>query len=272
MTKIVVALIHNNNEERNARVRPNVEKLADQLRKSFEVESLEFSYQPNLVPHTKVTAFLRDVLFEFLERRWQVYLERPSWSWFKTVRNLRKVASRYLNNPEDAARCCRSGAIDAFVTNKHLRSWEACMERGADYLIVLEDDAVFHCDSIDRITSALDKALYARRPAYIDLAGGFSASTLQIEHLARERDDRFVQYRKMVTNTACAYLLNSNMIERSLSILLSRPYYRLITIDWLMNRLFMDLEDSGIHGLCFHTDPLALQHGSFTGDFSAWER
>lgn len=275
MKKTAISLIHNKNEERNCRIRPNIERLSKRLLDAFEVNCREFAYQPDLKLHPKMIAFLRECLYEVLDRRWRRYIDGRPKSVLKIARSLRKAAFLYLrSNCGEVDRRRRSSAIDAFVTSKHLRAWDACIESEADYLIVLEDDAVFRDDSIEAIMSVLGvvSGIETEGPIYVDLAGGFSVAALRIGHLVQDRCDSLTRYRKMVTNTGCAYLLNREMIERSMCFLLARPHYRLIALDWFMNRMFMEFEKTGVQGICFHADPPALQHGSFTGEFGAWER
>ena len=273
MKKILVALIHNHNEERNSRIRPSIQRLVDRLQNDFEVDCREFSHQPELIPQPKAIAFCLEALHEVLDQRWRHYIDDRPKSILKIVRNLRKTAFRYIANTDgEADRRCRAGTIAAFVTNKHMKAWNTCLESEAEYLIVVEDDAVFRDDSIERIASLADFVSDVERPIYVDLAGGFPISTLKIGHLAQDRRGGLTRYRKLVTNTACAYLLNRKMIDRSMQFLLARPHFRLVAIDWLINWMFMELEKTGTHGACFHMDPPALQHGSFTGDFDAWER
>ena len=44
--KVMLALIHNNNEQRNAYVKPKLEELSSALSKHFDVSQIEVSYQP----------------------------------------------------------------------------------------------------------------------------------------------------------------------------------------------------------------------------------
>ena len=273
MKKILIALIHNCNEERNSRIRPDIQRLADRLQNGFEVDVREFSYQPELTPLSKATSFYLEVLREVLSQRWRRHIgDRPR-SIRKIVRNLRKAAVRYIRNSDgEVDRQRRSDAISAFVTNKHMKAWDTCLESKAEYLIVLEDDAVFGDESIERIASLVDVVSEMEGPVYVDLAGGFPISALRIGHLAQDRREGLTRYRKPVTNTACAYLLNGKMIDQSMQLLCARPRFRLVAIDWLINWMFMELGKAGTRVTCFHTEPPALQHGSFTGDFNAWER
>ncbi len=274
MQKVLIALIHNNNEERNARIHPDIESLVKRLKNTFDVEYREFCYQPELKPHSRITAFLRDTLYEVLDSRWLRYRRQPPKRLLKTLRNLKKIALKYVPDSEDGRRRCHAGAIEVFVTSKHMRAWNACMESGCEFIFVFEDDAVFGEESIEKVAAALDTASKEsdERPVYVDLAGGLPVSILQIGHLEQERQNGLVRYEKMVTNTACAYLLNRDLIDRSMQFLLLKPYYRLMGIDWLMNRFFMEFEKTGAMGACFHFDPPALGHGSFTGEFEAWQR
>ena len=107
---------------------------------------------------------------------------------------------------------------------------------------MFEDDAVFNEGSFQKIKLSLENAAKVPKDSYlyIDLAGGCSISDLKISHLALERKDGITTYRKPVTNTACAYILNRTIVEEFKRILIRHPIYRLIGIDWMMNKLLIE--------------------------------
>ena len=143
------------------------------------------------------------------------------------------------------------------------------LDSGADFIICFEDDVVFKDDSVERIWDLLGllakKNLDAR--IYVDLAGGCKLDELRIDNLESSQDASFKFYRKPVTNTACAYLMSRQLAVAFHSILTRRPWLRLLGADWMMNSLFIAMENNGMESVCMHAAPTIFKHGSATGEY-----
>ena len=70
---VFMALIHNNNAERIAYIRPRLVELQTRLSDRVEAELLEVAYQPQIKPHGIPMALLRNVVYETLGRDWMRY-------------------------------------------------------------------------------------------------------------------------------------------------------------------------------------------------------
>jgi GR25 family glycosyltransferase involved in LPS biosynthesis len=160
------------------------------------------------------------------------------------------------------------------VTDKHIRAWSAFLESDADYLLCCEDDVIFKEDSVQRVNDLLEMLIRRQgdAPIYIDLAGGCRFDEIKIDALEVGRDASFRFYSKPVTNTACAYLMSRSLVVAFHEILTRKPWLRLIGVDWMMNKLFMLMENDGVACACMHADPTIFKHGTTTGDYVAWER
>ncbi len=272
---ICLALIHNHDEERNSRIRPEIARLAALLSSGHLVQTIEVAYQATLRPHDTWLAFKRDAAYQVLEYQWKKYRRLDVSIFRATVDAIKFLKKKYQSKNRDAVtRWRRSSAIETTVTDKHIRAWDSFLESDCDILMCFEDDAVFRANSTDKLILVIQEVVSMSRQnnIYADLAGGCALSDLFIEHLIERKDDIFTYYQKPVTNTACAYLLNRPLVTMFKETLVRLPSLRLIGIDWMMNRLLMELEKQGEICQCFHTDPTALKHGSTTGDFVAWER
>jgi GR25 family glycosyltransferase involved in LPS biosynthesis len=161
------------------------------------------------------------------------------------------------------------------VTDKHIRAWATFLDTNADFLILFEADLVFKDDSNQRLENLLDKLVREKsdRLLYVDLAGGCSTEALKIGKLQIGKDATFLHYSKPVTNTACAYLLSRSLASTFFKVLIRRPWFRIIGVDWMMNALFMRMEKEAANFVvCMHAEPTIFKHGSTTGEYMPWVR
>lgn len=272
---MAIAIVHNQDATRNAAILPRLDQLTAALELGGPVMQFQAGAQPEARPHGVRLGLVRDFLHFQLQRDWARYRLHETKSPVRALRGFIKDCSRkYLRSSEEATRSLRKHAIEALVTDKHIRLWQQFLDTEMRYLIVFEDDAVFRDTSIENVLSLRARlALEASaRPIYIDLAGGCIPAELGIDHLLAEQDTHFRRYRKPVTNTACAYLVNRAMVTLFVEHLVRHPWLRLISIDWLMNKLFIlsDLQED--QALCLHADPTVFVHGSTTGHYFSWQK
>jgi len=273
--RLCIALIHNNNAQRNALIRPNIAKLCAELSPLCVFETLEVSFQTPIQPHGILLALRRDIHYRLLQHKWRQYRQVRSSALREFLDSIKPLAKKYLSrDPKSLDRWRSSSAIEITVTDKHIRAWDRFLELDCDFLICVEDDAVFKPDSIEQFAAVIQEisALEPRGNLYVDLAGGCSLPDLHIAHLVQRKRGFFTFYKKAVTNTACAYLLSRPLVASFKSTLVRSPATRLISIDWMINKLLMELYRTGDSCVCFHADPTVFKHGSTTGDFQAWER
>jgi hypothetical protein len=274
MPKLILALIHNNNEQRNAVIKPRLALLTELLeKKGVPSYYVDISYQPQIVAHTPALAFIRDVLYHFVDHEWLRYRDLRLRSPMRyNAGFLRKIFFRGRYSNGSAWR--RSSSIETAVTDKHIRAWLAFLETDADFLICFEDDAVFKEDSNLRIALLLESLYseYLDRPIYVDLAGGCALDALQIQALQTQRDSLFRHFKRPVTNTACAYLMSRSLVAKFHETLVVRPWLRLLGVDWMMNALMVHLQRGGINCNCMHADPTIFNHGSVSGEYAPWAR
>jgi GR25 family glycosyltransferase involved in LPS biosynthesis len=160
------------------------------------------------------------------------------------------------------------GSIELALTSKHLRAWENFLESDNDFLWVLEDDAFLKTDSVDRFIAevfpVIEKCDHA--PLFVDIAGGIliQPQEMKIPYLAIKNQ---LIFNLPITNTTCSYIINRVLCEKLVEEITFKPYLRLIGADWLLNKLFINLNAKGIKMRCIHFDPTILEHGSVTGKF-----
>lgn len=257
---VLIAVVHNNDPVRNAQILPHLGQLRERLADLCQVGYEEVSSQPDIVPLSVDEVLARRELAEMVARDWEGYRGAPP--------------SPQTERPPVGDGERRACAIEAVVSDKHIRVWEAFLRQGGDVLICFEDDAVFRDDSIDRVISVLSRVAkdYAGKPLYADLAGGFPLHYLGLELVFDRREGEFVHFSKPVTNTACAYLLTRELVTSLLAIVTKVPACRTLAIDWLLNKLLVDNERNGVVVACFHMFPTIFEHGSASGRWAPWQR
>lgn len=256
-------------------IRPALSKLADDLGSSRSVTRIEVSWQPALAPSSTAIVLKRNLQYQILERNWLRYRGQKPTRRSSVMRKFFKFAKSFLQNKDGLGeRLPRNSAIELAVTDKHIRAWDRFLDSDADLLICFEDDAIFKESSAAGLSDVLAAIAHLKPQEllYVDLAGGMPVSALRIAALEDRKEGSFTYYKKPVTNTACAYLLNRSTAGLFRSILSKSPNLRLFGIDWLMNALFIELEKQGMKTLCFHADPTVFNHGSTTGECTAWQR
>lgn len=277
-SSVLIALIHNNNQERNSIIRQNLKKLNNILSDKFIVSKVEISYQPNVMPLNTLASLRLELIYLRLENNWSKYRLIKITTIKKYLRllmsliDLLKKYSLNLNNYR--IKWQKSNAIEMCVTDKHIRAWDVFLESDYESLLMFEDDAIFKLDSYDKLLHSLSvsKKIAKDTLLFADLAGGLPLEDLGISHLVKERKDGITIYSKPVTNTACGYLLNRSIVEEFRRLILIYPNYRLLGIDWMINQLLIDIDLRKKKTFCFHFEPTALNHGSFTGKYLSMSR
>lgn len=254
---LMISLVHNSNEARNAVIRPSLTKLNSYLHSQglkFICIS-EIGFQCPIIPISEELAATRREMQHVLESDWRRYLESPIQM---------KFVPRLSTEME-----LTQGAIELALTDKHLRAWDNFLDSDSKLLICLEDDAIFVDDSNLGILEAIAKVWNCKAPSYVDLAGGLDINSIGVGRLFDRQDGRHLYFRKPVTNTACGYMVNRQIVTLFRKIVLVNPCLRLYPADWLINKLLIELENSKVWTNCFHTFPTVLQHGSMKGSWAS---
>jgi hypothetical protein len=274
---LVLALVHNNNEARNCYIRPSLEALSQEIGHDYDVKKIEVSFQDAIIPHSFWMAFTRDLIYFKLSCQWHLYcLLNPFRSLLELMGLFKRSFLKYIFSRSTLGRrWVRNSAIEAAVTDKHIRAWTEFLDTNADWLICFEDDAVFKEDSIENVKKLLTQVGSSNGDtySYFDLAGGCNLNDLRIDKLLERKDNYFRYYTKPVTNTACVYMVNRSLVSKFHGILTRKPWLRLVGIDWMMNSLFVLIgeEHSNWTPVCMHASPTFFKHGTTTGDYVSWQ-
>jgi hypothetical protein len=162
--------------------------------------------------------------------------------------------------------------IERFLTLKHVTAIEVAIESDAEAIIILESDATLNQNStegllvvIETLVSGMNKSMY------INVAGGLKKEIIGIDRLVipKQETEKLLELRLPVTNTNCAYGFTKHFGLDFISHVNSNKANLELGADWLINHFLMN-SDLGV--LCFHSDPPALDHGSFIGSTQSWSK
>jgi hypothetical protein len=249
--KLAIGLIHNNDKARVSRSISQIKTILKHSSGYFESILFETVYQP------PVTLMSEDA---FVERERNQRTISKAWDEY---RNLSEVN---VFNPREATHSNLTRAtIEIYLTDKHIRTWDYCIEHSADWLLVMEDDALFTNETVTQLILIITTLCEERIPTYVDLAGGFNLQALQVDALIDKNNERIITFKKPITNTTCAYMMNINLAMELKKLITFKPNYRLIASDWLLNKCFIDLTYNNTNVKCIHFFPPIMIHGSMYG-------
>ena len=264
--RISIALIHNKEPKRYKHIRPMLDKLKDKLSPKYDVDIFEVLKEPDIIPHKILITLCTKFLYWKINREWMGYrgLKQRNividWGLL-----IWRLILSFLNRAYENRRF----VIESFVNDKHIRAWTQFLDKGGDYLICFEDDAFFRPDSIVNFKKFLSKLhISLEKPLYLDFAGGNSFDILKVDALQTKSDKYCKYFRKPVTNTACAYMINYKTAGIFLENILKRPWLRLISADWLLNKLFI-ITVPQYKYYSVHAYPHIFDHGSIKGNYAS---
>ena len=263
---LVIAAIHNG-ELPQAPARELIDRLGDLTDQVVEVEE-----QPPFQAPADARALKGWRRKQArLESRWADYRERPA-------NKLTTFLGRTLFDLKmDLSATARRDAwhvrqVEQAVTAKHITAWRAFQASGEQELLAMESDAGRTNRTRPTVDYLLDSPAHV--PRYVNLAGGLNTDAIRITHLRDQTDAHarnLQRYRKPVTNTSCAYLVNRRFVDLALHHLDRSPEDAQLGIDWLFNAIFLDhaqAEDTVIE--CWHAEPPVIVHGSLEGVTKSW--
>jgi hypothetical protein len=268
---IWTALIHNKNVQRNAIIQPVLKELRIFIGHKFNTGSIEISVQPEIKPHNTLMALFRRIIMWKLNREWVQYrCLRSTFIVRDFLRFGKEIVKEYIFDYKKLNIWKRNSFVETLISDKHIRAWNAFLETDGDFLICFEDDIVCQEGSIQKISNLLDLIMKKNLNSllYVDLAGGCKLAELKIGNLETGNDGSYRYYDKPVTNTTCGYLISRSLVINCCEIIVRKPWIRLIGADWMMNRLFIEMEGQKI--ICLHSDPSIFQHGTVIGKYSDW--
>lgn len=212
-----------------------------------------------------------------LDRRWAAYLEGgrgPRWWASHSLRWLRRV--------EQSVRRPGPRMVERLLNIElsHLAVLRAGAASGADWVLVLEDDAA--STDIDDCTDGLLGLMSCgpRQPAYVNVSQSFAPRELGIEHLLSpvpaepwrgSAPRQVLAASRPVTNTVCAILYRSGFVDDLIAAMDALPMEPVVPIDWKLNLALMRMFDDGrlVAGDCWQVEPGPIDQLSMRTEASA---
>ena len=206
--------------------------------------------------------------------KWQRYLGAKKrftlWQLVIYIKTFGKLSLRLLN--PTSMRIEKSKALRILnITSSHLKLIREAIEHDFDGILILEDDADFQ--SSELLGSFLDKLLeisaaLAVREHYVDLSESFSLLQLGAEHLITPSESQKIviqdnvycvdKMKLPITNTVCAVFYSlefARVLEKQLSKKLNKRFEKYIPIDWLINKILIELFNDNYRVSCYTTNP-----------------
>jgi hypothetical protein len=212
-----------------------------------------------------------------LDRRWAAYLgggRGPRW-WANH-------SLRWLRRAEQAVRRPGPRMVERLLNIElsHLAVLRAGAASGADWILVLEDDAA--STDIDDCADGLRGLMSCgpRQPAYVNVSQSFTPRELGIEHLLSPVPGvpwdgtvtrQVLAASRPVTNTVCAILYRSGFVDDLIAAMDALPMEPVVPIDWKLNLALMRLSSEGRLGAgdCWQVEPGPIDQLSMRSEASA---
>lgn len=217
---------------------------------------------------------ISSVKISLLGVRWQIHLGTQKrltiWQLVFLLKTFGRLCVRLLNPA--TMRIEKLKAVRLLnITQSHLKLIREANQNDFDGILILEDDAEFQ--SSDLLGSFLEKIMQISsalpiREHYVDLSESFSLLELGAAHLIVPLEsqkivieDNVFNVNKMrvpITNTVCAVLYSpefARVLEKALSKKLTKRFEKYIPIDWLINKILIELCSENSRVSCYTTNP-----------------
>jgi GR25 family glycosyltransferase involved in LPS biosynthesis len=125
------------------------------------------------------------------------------------------------------------------LTGKHIAAWKSFIFSDAEYLVVLESDALIrNSKKFQMFLRSLDQF---EKHDYISLTWPFSNELLGLSQTAPLKNKTYFTINFQLTNTCAGYILSKDLAQKLLEKAENGRVERKIAIDWFMNQMFAEL-------------------------------
>lgn len=263
MEKILIALIHNNEELRLRKLRP--------LIKSITIPSKQILfYEPPIQVENRFKffkVFMVSIRYLFVSISWSFFCKAPTYKpIFREIFNVYKTKKRYLDYK-------RKVGIVHEISLKHLRSWHHMVKNDFDYLVVFESDTVI--SDLDQFCAILGQGLEflrSKKNTLLLLGNGYQLKELNVRLDEVKVQGNFTIIDHGLTNTLFAYAVHRRAAQLILKEISNYPsFIPFIAMDWLINHSFIKLEGKNIVFNTLICNKEIVEHGSRIGKNSSWQ-
>lgn len=273
--KLLIGLVHNNDSMRNSAMQETVEIIKNSLSASDSCDVVSENWQPKVLS----MGFL-DIFRKFLANA-VAYFRILS---FLANRHLPKLTSNLLHafavNLSSAVKDLRKAlrkdlgpARTLQLSIKHFLLWRRFIQSSADYLLVLEDDAVIfreHIQDLPRLWGVLSDSEAVAE--FIMVGAGYSFAELGAERAVSETPDLGIQKAtRPFANTASGYVINRKTATWFATSVSLRPRKLNVNADLLISQLLREIHDDGPNEAvrCLHFVPPIFDNASLFGRYKS---
>jgi hypothetical protein len=159
------------------------------------------------------------------------------------------------------------------IEASHVDLLQRGLSHGADWILVLEDDAATADleDCADGLAALMATA--GAQPAYLNVSRSFTPEELGIAHLLQPESVHawagvvprtIMSASKPVTNTVCAIAYRAEFAARLLERWETMPVVPVVPIDWKLNEVLMSMHHDGELGPsdCWLVEPAPIDQMS----------
>jgi hypothetical protein len=260
---LLIATIHNFNEQRNGYLIPALKSNFAQQLETREVQLAFLGYQPDLLP---LSLMLR-------LRRWQLQKSLALSRAFtlKYSRLFRYIVHWAISTPLEISGLLKAwvnkgkkSAIEMALTHKHIRAWELFLDSQHEYLLVLEDDAVVHRDTPNELRQTISEVHDHTTAFFLNLTCAFSENELGLSRDLEFETESLKCYKTGSANTAGAYLMHRTLVAQFMQIIYERPATALLNADSMIDKLLLVSETMSV---CYQVKVPLIANGSLNGTY-----
>jgi len=228
---IIVTIVHNYESDRLLYLKPKLQRIIKNLSISTSITESAITTHSNptnldlLIRHLNLFKVRVKTLFSIqrnFKAKTQKEIIRTYWRIFRTSMKTRTQALAEID-----------------LTGKHIAAWKSFIFSDAEYLVVLESDALIrNSKKFQMFLRSLDQF---EKHDYISLTWPFSNELLGLSQTAPLKNKTYFTINFQLTNTCAGYILSKDLAQKLLEKAENGRVERKIAIDWFMNQMFAEL-------------------------------
>lgn len=159
------------------------------------------------------------------------------------------------------------------IETSHLALLRAGLESGAEWVLILEDDATGDAaEAAEKLRALMERAQKGSQPKFVNVSRSFDEQQLGVTRTltdggglpANDSPTRILSADRPVTNTVCAVLYRGEFLQALVPALEAIPVDPVLPIDWKLNAALMELSRARVveAGDCWLLRPAPIVQGS----------
>lgn len=255
-----VTIIHNYEIDRLKYLRPRLQNIFEDFSRQITITECALN---SIVQPTTLDLFIRNLKM----KKTQIYFQTQIHKRSRLIVDGQYIKSMWrILRAEPITKTKALSEID--LAQKHFKSWRDFLNSKADYLIVLESDAIIKDKK--RLLKLLSRLNCFSSQDFICLTWPYSNPELGLPEF---NDPMLEDIRRMdlqLTNTTAGYVLSRDLAAKLLDQAKKGILERTISIDWFMNECFMHFQrEKGWNGMTIVPNNELIVNGSIAGEYAS---